>query len=150
MDGMVDSKVLDEVIRRVVRAAQPEKIIFVGSAGRDRMRPHSDLDLLVVKGGAHRRKLAQGIYEELCGVGAAVDVVVVTPRDLDRYKDSHALVVKLALREGKLVYADGLEVCLRRSARVAESREGRPRLDEPVSEREHSQAVKGSGKDTTR
>ena len=116
MYAPVDSKVLDEVIRRVVRAAQPEKIILFGPTGRDRMRPHSDLDLLIVKDGAHRRKLAQRIYEELYGVATAVDAVMVTPRDLDRYKNSHALVVKPALREGKLVYATACKVRARRSA----------------------------------
>ena len=44
--GTVDQAVLDEVIRRVVEVAQPEKIILFGSAARGRMRPHSDLDLL--------------------------------------------------------------------------------------------------------
>ncbi len=49
--GTVDQAVLDEVIRRVVEVAQPEKIILFGSAARGRMRPHSDLDLLVVRAG---------------------------------------------------------------------------------------------------
>lgn len=42
--------------------------------------------------------------EKLRGVGAAVDVVVVTPEDGERYGDSHALVIKAALREGRVVY----------------------------------------------
>jgi hypothetical protein len=35
-----------------------------------------------------------------------VDVTVVTPEDIERYKDSLALVVEPALREGKVVYAE--------------------------------------------
>jgi len=46
------------VIRRIVEIAQPEKIILFGSAARGEMGPHSDVDLLVVKSGVHRRKLA--------------------------------------------------------------------------------------------
>ena len=42
--------------------------------------------------------------EKLRGVGAAVDVVLVTPEDVERYGDSRALVIKPALREGKVVY----------------------------------------------
>ena len=42
------------------------------------MNRHSDVDLLVVKEGMHRRDLAGQIYGNLWGVGAAVDVVVVT------------------------------------------------------------------------
>lgn len=41
----------------------------------------------------------------LIGVGQAVDVVVVPPEDIERYRDAHALVIAPALQEGKLVYA---------------------------------------------
>ena len=100
----LDQATLDDIIRRIVEVARPEKIILFGSAARGDMNRHSDVDLLVVKEGAHRRHLAGQIYENLYGVGAAVDVVVVTPADVERYKDSHALVIKPALQEGKVVY----------------------------------------------
>ena len=101
---MLDQQILDEIIQRIVEVAQPEKIILFGSAARGEMNRHSDVDLLVVKEGMHRRDMAGRIYENLWGVGAAVDVVVVTPADVERYKDSHALVIKPALREGRVVY----------------------------------------------
>ena len=101
---MLDQQILDDIIRRIVEVAQPEKIILFGSAARGDMNRHSDVDLLVVKEGMHRRDVAGRIYENLWGVGAAVDVVVVTPADVERYKDSHALVIKPALREGRVVY----------------------------------------------
>lgn len=103
--GQVKQQVLDKIIQRIVAVAQPEKIIIFGSAARGEMGPNSDIDLLVVKSGIHRRRLAQAIYMNLIGVGQAVDVVVVTPEDIERYKDSFALVIEPALREGKVVYA---------------------------------------------
>jgi hypothetical protein len=33
-----------------------------------------------------------------------VDAVVVTPEEVERYRNSHCLVICPALREGKLVY----------------------------------------------
>ena len=54
MTGTVDPAVLDEVIRRVVEVAQPEKIILFGSAAWGRMGPHSDLDPLVVRARGRR------------------------------------------------------------------------------------------------
>ena len=69
------------------------------------MGPHSDYDLLVVKPGVHRRKLAQRIYRNLIGVGEPVDVVVVTPQDLEQYADSHMVVISPALEEGIEVYS---------------------------------------------
>ena len=101
---MLDQKTLDEIIRRIVEVAQPEKIILFGSAARGGMGPHSDLDLLIVKEAQDLRKLTARVYRRLYGVGAAVDLVMVTPQDVERYKDSHALVIKPALREGRVMY----------------------------------------------
>jgi len=101
---------LSEVIERIVEVAQPEKIILFGSAARGEMGPNSDFDLLVVKpGDYHRGHLTEEIYMHLLGVGQAVDVVVVTPEDIERYRDSHSLVIKPALQEGRVVYEHSLE-----------------------------------------
>lgn len=104
--GQVKQKVLDEIIRRIVEVAQPEKIIMFGSAVRGEMGPNSDVDLLVVKSNvAHRGRLAGDIYMNLIGAGQAVDVIVVTPEDIEQYKDAIGLVIKPALREGKVICA---------------------------------------------
>jgi uncharacterized protein len=89
----------------VVEAAEPQQIILFGSAARGEMRANSDVDLLVVKAGVHRRDLAKKIYRNMIGVGQAVDVIVVTPEDLVRYRDVHSLIIGPALRDGKVVYA---------------------------------------------
>jgi predicted nucleotidyltransferase len=96
---------LDEIVRRVVEVAEPERIILFGSAARGESRPDSDIDLLVVKAGAHRRRLAQAIYRQLLGIGRAVDIVVVTPEDIERYQGAVGLVIKPALEEGRTIYA---------------------------------------------
>jgi predicted nucleotidyltransferase len=54
----VDQKTLDDIIRRIVEVAHPEKILLFGSAARGEMGPNSDVDLLVIKSGAHRLDLA--------------------------------------------------------------------------------------------
>lgn len=100
-----DKKKLAEIIRRIVEVVKPDKIIMFGSAAKGTMGPNSDVDLLVIKSGnIHRRRLAQKIYMNLFGVGQAVDVIVVTPEDVERYRDSFALVIYPALREGKVIY----------------------------------------------
>ena len=40
----------------------------------------------------------------LYGVRVAVDAILVSPADVERYKNSHALVIKPALQEGRVVY----------------------------------------------
>lgn len=100
----LDRETLDDIIQRIVEVAEPEKIILFGSAARGDMNRHSDVDLLIIKDGADALDLMGEIYMNLDGVGAAVDAAVVTSDDVERYKDSHALVIKPALREGRVVY----------------------------------------------
>ena len=104
ISGMLDQKTLDDIIRRIVEVAQPEKIILFGSAARGDMNRHSDVDLLIIKECANPLELMGQIYQNLHRVGAAIDAIVVTPQAVERYKDSHALVIKPALREGRIVY----------------------------------------------
>ena len=69
-EGMLDQQTLDDIIRRIVEVAQPEKIILFGSAARGEMNRHSDVDLLVVKEGAHRRSLARADIRQTCTASA--------------------------------------------------------------------------------
>lgn len=101
-----DPKLLAEVIRRIVEVAQPERIILFGSAARGEMGPDSDIDLLVVKSGVEvRRELAKRIYRRLFGLTTPVDVVVVTPEDVERHAQCVGTIIAPALAEGREVYA---------------------------------------------
>ncbi|MYF91040.1 MAG: nucleotidyltransferase domain-containing protein [Gemmatimonadetes bacterium] len=100
---MLDQKTLDDIIRRVVEVAQPERIILFGSAARGDMTRNSDVDLLIIKEGSDANLRAR-IYEKMYGVRVAVDAILVSPADVERYKDSHPLVIKQALQGGRVVY----------------------------------------------
>ena len=102
---IVTEKILKEIVRRIVAAVQPEKIILFGSAARQEMGPDSDLDLLVIKPCAHRRKTARKIERSLIGVGIPTDIVVAKPEDIERYKNTIGLIYRPALREGTTIYA---------------------------------------------
>ncbi len=101
---MINQSILDDIIRRIVEVADPERIILFGSAARGDMNRDSDVDLLIVKEGGDPLDLMGQIYQNMYGAGAAVDAIVVTPQAIERYKDSHALIIKPALQEGKVVY----------------------------------------------
>lgn len=101
---MSDEK-LQDIVRRIVEVAHPERIILFGSAVRGKMGPNSDVDLLVVKRGQFDQgRLTGDIYLSLHGAGEAVDVILVTPEQVERYRNTHCLVIAPALREGREVY----------------------------------------------
>ena len=64
---------------------------------------NSDVDLLIIREGGTANLRAQ-IYEKLYGVRVAVNATLVSPADVERYRDSHTLVIKPALQEGRVVY----------------------------------------------
>ncbi len=101
----LDRRTLDEIVRRVVATTRPDRIILFGSAARGKMGPHSDVDLLVIKSGRFNTSHLTGrAYQNLRGVSEAVDIILVTPRQVEQYRDSNSLIIAPALREGKEVY----------------------------------------------
>src|SRR5262245_35854167 len=102
--GSPNPEVLADIIRRIVAVARPDQIVLFGSGARGEMGPNSDLDLLVVKRGKfHRGRLVESIYRHLYGAGAAVDIVVATPEEVERHRTTAGLVIAAALNEGKAV-----------------------------------------------
>ncbi len=98
-------KTLDEVTRRIVRVAKPQRILLFGSAARGRMTEESDLDILViVQGPTHRRRMAQQICRNLHGIAIGVDVIVATDKDVQKYGQRMGMILKPALREGRVLY----------------------------------------------
>ncbi len=103
--GKPDPAIVADLVKRIVRASSPEQIVLFGSAARGEMGPHSDYDLLVIKGGKfNRQRVTLAIIRALRGKGAPVDVVVVSREEVERYRDTHCLVICPALKEGKVVY----------------------------------------------
>ena len=105
--GKPDEAMLQEIVRRIVAAVAPEEIILFGSAARGEMGPDSDIDLLVVKACEHRREVARAVRDCLRGVapGRGKDVVVVTPEDVERDRDTIGYIIRPALRDGRVLYA---------------------------------------------
>ena len=57
----LSQETLDDIVRRIVEVAEPERIILFGSVARGDANRHSDVDLLVVKDGSDLRRLAARI-----------------------------------------------------------------------------------------
>jgi predicted nucleotidyltransferase len=101
-----NQKDIDQLVKSVVEAVQPLKIILFGSAAREDAAADSDVDLLVVMPeGAHRRQTARYLYKHLGEFGIPVDILVATPGDLKRHKNNIGLIYRTVLQEGKEVYA---------------------------------------------
>ncbi|MGE5483265.1 MAG: nucleotidyltransferase domain-containing protein [Bacteroidota bacterium] len=102
---MINQAEIEESVRRVVRVAQPDRIILFGSLARGEAREDSDIDLLVIKSGLfNKRQLAGSIYRALVGIRVPVDIVIVTPEEAEHYRGKIGTVIQPALEEGKSIY----------------------------------------------
>jgi predicted nucleotidyltransferase len=99
--------VLTEVVRRLVRAYEPDRIYLFGSCARGEAGPDSDYDLLVIipDTAPPERRRSRLAYEVLWGTGIATDVLVWTRERFDSRLHLKASLPAAVLREGKLLYA---------------------------------------------
>lgn len=96
---------LKDIVGRIVRTAQPEKVILFGSRARGKARPDSDFDLVVIKESdepRYRRDAA--LYLALAGLNVPVDVMVYTPQEVREWSAVPLAFITTVVREGKVLY----------------------------------------------
>jgi predicted nucleotidyltransferase len=101
-----DAAFLDEVVRRLLSAGSPLKIVMFGSRARGDAHPHSDLDLLVVeeKSDAPRYKRATSYRLALVDLDIDKDIVVYTLDEIAEWANVPLAFITTVLREGKVLY----------------------------------------------
>jgi len=101
----IDETMLREIVRRLVEAIDPDRIVLFGSRARGDPRPDSDLDLLIVKDSdepRHRRAIPA--YGALAGLGIPTDIIWRTSAEIAEWSRVPNHVTTRAVREGKVLY----------------------------------------------
>ncbi len=98
-------KVLDQMKSRIVTKFHPQRIILFGSYADGNPGPDSDLDLLIVMqvDGSTRQK-ANEIDLLMADRIIPMDFIVLTPEQYEQQKDIIGTMVRMADREGKVIY----------------------------------------------
>ena len=100
-----NDNLIDDIVRRIVETAQPDKIILFGSRARGDARPNSDFDVLVIKESSEPRyRRSVPLYVALADVPAEVEVMVYTPEEIDEWRQVSQAFVTTAVREGTTIY----------------------------------------------
>jgi len=106
---MTDARdaILEEMVRRLVEAYEPERIWLFGSRARGNAGPDSDYDLLVVvsDNAASERRRELLAYDVLWGTGRAADVIVWTESAFERRTRVPSSLPATVRREGRVLYA---------------------------------------------
>ena len=94
-----------EMVQRIVTNWNPDQIILFGSHARGLAGPDSDVDLLIVMPlNQDRRTIRLDIRRSLSGMGLPKDVVVVSPQEVECYRECPGTIIRAALGEGKILY----------------------------------------------
>jgi predicted nucleotidyltransferase len=105
----INGKVIDpritDMVERIVKTAQPDQVILFGSRAVGTPRSDSDVDLLVVMPlRKPRRRLEGDLHAAVAESELSKDIVVITPEELERFRDVPGTIVKPALESGLVVY----------------------------------------------
>jgi predicted nucleotidyltransferase len=96
---------LQQAVDRIAKQFHPDKIILFGSRAWGQGGPHSDADLLVVmRVDGFKRQQAVQIDLALEGIPIPIDLIVVTPEEVQKYCDAMGTIIHEAVREGKVLY----------------------------------------------
>jgi predicted nucleotidyltransferase len=96
---------VQEIVERIVAELHPRRVVLFGSRARGTPEPHSDLDLMVEMETPLRPPERTMPVDRLFGLRDwAMDVVVYTPEELQRAKDTVGTPAYTVVREGQTLY----------------------------------------------
>ena len=96
---------IEEIIRKIVEAFQPRRIVMFGSRARGDTRPDSDLDLMVemetLDPPAERMRTISALF----GLRRwAMDLIVYTPQEVEEQRQYRNSLIRVIESEGKVLY----------------------------------------------
>ncbi len=101
----INESLIQEIVRRILTAAKPDKIILFGSAATGSMTRDSDIDLLIVEAApGDRRKESVRIREMLRGLDYPFDVIVISTEWFEESKEVIGGIAYPANKYGKVIY----------------------------------------------
>ena len=101
----INESLVEEIVRRILATAAPERIILFGSAATGEMTRDSDIDLLVVeRDPGDLRKESVKIDATLSGLGYPFDVIVISSEWFEASKNVIGGIAYPANKYGKVIY----------------------------------------------
>jgi predicted nucleotidyltransferase len=102
----IDQELIDEIVRRVLTVAKPDRIILFGSAATGEMGKDSDIDLLIVEPRPFDAwKDSVRIRKAIGSIGYPCDVIMMETEWFEATKNLIGGIAYPANKYGRVVYA---------------------------------------------
>jgi len=102
---MITENKISEIVKKIASRYNPEKIILFGSYASGTAAEDSDIDIFVIKDSElPRPQRTMQLRRMLLGSQIPMDLIVYTPREVDKEKDEKYSFVYEVLNSGKTVY----------------------------------------------
>jgi predicted nucleotidyltransferase len=99
------SDILQDIVKRIVVATHPEKIILFGSHAYGQPKKESDLDILIIKKtGLPRHKRSIPVYDALRGLIIPKDIIVHTPEEVKEWAGVPQSCITSIVKRGRVLY----------------------------------------------
>jgi UTP:GlnB (protein PII) uridylyltransferase len=96
---------IQEMVRQIVEAVHPDKIILFGSHARGEAGPDSDVDLLIIAPSqVPRWQRTPPVYVLLSGMGLPQDLPWRPPEEIEDWSQVRSHLTTTAMREGRVLY----------------------------------------------
>lgn len=101
----IDESIIQEIIKRILAVAQPDRIILFGSAATGEMTRDSDIDLLIIEPQiGDRREEYVRIRRALRGIDYPFDILFITTQWFEESKNVIGGIAYPANKYGKVIY----------------------------------------------
>ncbi len=102
---MISQQVIRSVVRRIIAAARPSKVILIGSYARGDADEGSDLDLMIIEPSVENVGQEMVRLHRAAGdIGVGIDVVVYSEEEVARRGKVPGTLAYWALKEGEVLY----------------------------------------------
>ncbi len=96
---------IDTIVHKIVTSSHPEKVILFGSHAYGQPNADSDIDLLVItESDLPRYQRVRDLKKCLRGSKEAVDLLVYTPLEIEKWKDVKTAFITTVMEKGVVLF----------------------------------------------
>ncbi len=95
---------IKSIVEKLIKFYKPDLILLFGSAANETISEDSDVDLLIVKETKKHPIWRRVEVRKIIKADLPMDIIVLTPDEFQKLKQSGSMFIKDILKNGKILY----------------------------------------------